>query len=59
MASNTCHRAFGVGVCLHALLTLAEGKTIAPRFSWGTVQPFLHFANSSGPFAEEVRKQCD
>ena len=59
VVSSARRRALGVGLCLQALLALAHGKTIAPRFSWDTVQPFLHFANSSGPFAEEVRKQRD
>ena len=28
--------------------------TLAPRFSWDTIQPFLHLANASGPFSNEA-----
>ena len=32
----------------------ATTTTIAPRFSWDTIQPFIHLANSSGPFSAEA-----
>jgi hypothetical protein len=36
------------------LMNDVHAKTIAPRFSWDTVQPFLHFANTSGPFSDDA-----
>ena len=40
---------------VHSLLSLRVClATIAPRFSWDTIQPFLHLANKTGPFQPEA-----
>jgi hypothetical protein len=40
--------------CFLLCLVSALGVTIKPWFSWDTVMPFIHFANSSGPFSDEA-----
>tara|TARA_B110000908_G_C10060856_1_gene360527 strand:- start:240 stop:440 length:201 start_codon:yes stop_codon:yes gene_type:complete len=37
---------------LSFIAATSRAATIAPRFTWDTMQPFLHFANTSGPFAD-------
>ena len=44
-------------VILSAALTLGAAVLAAPgngwpRFSWDTIQPFIHLANNSGPFSD-------